>query len=169
MANVRRQHNGPASTGRFPTTEHYGGTRRPPVDECVPRQLALHSEVFVMSPRHAVTNVRGQYTWIRGGRFTPEGRVPADPRQCALRLFDSDSRRSTAILADRSQRKTATPGGDVAQRVAQRLSSSPTGVMMQAVIMRDEVAVVTVLLTQPRGHQLADRRQNGPLRSTQGH
>jgi hypothetical protein len=30
-------------------------------ESCVPRQLALHSEVFVMSPRHAVTNVRGQY------------------------------------------------------------------------------------------------------------
>jgi hypothetical protein len=28
----------------------------------VPRQLALHSEVFVMSPRHAVPNVHGQYT-----------------------------------------------------------------------------------------------------------
>ena len=26
------------------------------------RQLALDLEVFVMSPRHAVTNVRGQYT-----------------------------------------------------------------------------------------------------------
>jgi hypothetical protein len=51
-------------------------------------------------------------------------------------------------LADRSQRK-ATRGGYVAQRVAQRLSqrlsSSPTVVMMQAVIMRDEFAVVTVL------------------------
>jgi hypothetical protein len=27
---------------------------------CVPRQLALHSEVFVMSARHAVTNLCGQ-------------------------------------------------------------------------------------------------------------
>lgn len=25
------------------------------------KQLALHSEVFVLSPHHAVTNVRGQY------------------------------------------------------------------------------------------------------------
>jgi hypothetical protein len=30
--------------------------------EWVPRQLALHSEVFVMSPSHAVTNVHGQYS-----------------------------------------------------------------------------------------------------------
>jgi hypothetical protein len=41
---------------------HYGGTRRPPVVSAFLRQLALHSEVFVMSRRHAVTNVRGQYT-----------------------------------------------------------------------------------------------------------
>jgi hypothetical protein len=53
--------------------------------------------------------------------------------------------------------KNATPGGYVAQRAAQRPSSSPTGVMMQAVIMRDEVAVVTVLPTP------------AALRSTQGH
>jgi hypothetical protein len=32
------------------------------LDDTASQQLALHSEVFVMSPRHAVTNVRGQYT-----------------------------------------------------------------------------------------------------------
>jgi hypothetical protein len=52
-------------------------------------------------------------------------------------------------------RETATPGGYVAQRTAQRLSSSPTGVMMQAVIMRDEVAVVTVL-PGGKGHRSFD-------------
>jgi hypothetical protein len=41
--------------------------------------------------------------------------------------------------------KNRYPGGYVAQRVAQGLSSSPTEVIMQAAIMRDEVAVVTVL------------------------
>jgi len=35
-------------------------TRRPPV-EADPASQHLHSEVFVMSARHAVPNVRGQY------------------------------------------------------------------------------------------------------------
>ena len=77
---------------------------------------------------------REKHDWgSRGRRFKS-----CQPDQCQP---DQDSRRSTAILADRSQKKTATPGG----YVAQPLSSSPRGVMMQAVIMRDEVAVVTVL------------------------
>ena len=61
-ATHRRPHNAPTSDDQFQTTEHYGGTRRPLVVSAFPRQLALHSEVFVMSPRHAVTNLCGQYS-----------------------------------------------------------------------------------------------------------
>ena len=48
--------------GRSLIAGHYGGTRRPPSLVSVPRQLALRSEVFFMSQRHVVPNVRGQYS-----------------------------------------------------------------------------------------------------------